>query len=173
MMRWDWVNDTSGEMRVEQKGLRRARRHQMIAEADAVMGEVDGDEEDDDDDDDEEETDPRFAAPPLNVADHAVLGVDEEANDAIEFMEEDSSDDSEDADSSDDDENSGDESSAASDEYAWGDHVSGRNAFVFDHNSDSSDDDGSDEEGTDGVEGRRRGAMLRARRSILQFLRHH
>lgn len=144
----------------------------MIAEADAVMGEVDGDEEDDDDDD-EEETDPRFAAPPLNVADHAVLGVDEEADDAIEFMEEDSSDDSEDADSSDDDENSGGESSAASDEYAWGDHVSGRNAFVFDHNSDSSDDDDSDEEGADGVEGRRRGAMLRARRSILQFLRHH
>lgn len=101
----------------------------------------------------------------------AVLGVDDDAEDedADVLMDEDSDDDSEDADSS----ASDGEESAASDEYHWGDHVSSRNAFVY--NGDDSDDseasDSADDEAAEQTEQRRRSAMVRARRSILHFLR--
>lgn len=189
MMRWDWVNDTSSGMRAEQKQRRRLRRRQQIAEADAMLDEAQMEDA---------PVQPLAQAVPLArandvalddvlnaVLDSAVLGVDEEAEDEQDVeenhddennddMEEDSSDDSEDADSSDDDsdEEDSDEESADSDAYAWGDHVGSR-AFLYndeDSDTESNDDSGEGEEG-DVSERRRRSAMMRARRSILQLLR--
>lgn len=158
MMRWDWVNDSSVEMRREQKNMRRVRRQRLMAEADAMMDEEEMEDVSGDNN--------AIAGGENDV----VLGFDEVLND--DNMDEDSSDDSEDEDSSDDD----DEESAASDEYAWGDHVSGRNAFIYNAvDSDSEEDEGDDsEDDVDQHEGRRRSAMVRARRSILaHFLRAH
>lgn len=170
MMRWDWLDDTSCVMRREQKRRRRVERgmeqqleqQRMIeAESEAAAHAMEEDVEEDVVEDvsgevveEDRDTD-------------AVLGVDDEEGDDV--MDEDSSDDEEDADSSDDD---SDVDSAASDEYAWGDHVSSRNQFVYhDYESTDSDDDSEEEEG--GVGRRRRFVMMRARRSIYQFLRHH
>lgn len=175
MMRWDWVNDTSAELRREQK---RRRRHRRIAEAQVHMMEQEAEDEEEGaqetEMDDAEEEDVAAAAAASGAeeeryASDAVLGVDEEEEADVDMEEEDSSDDSEDADSSDDEE------SVASDEYAWGDHVSSRNQFVYndEESSDSDADDGTGEQADDGTVRRRRTALLRARRSILQFLRHH
>lgn len=166
MMRWDWVDDTSHGMRREQKHRRRVERQREIAAAEAhIMAGNDA-----------EMGDAELGGVAAAAAEEegrdadAVLGVDDE--DEADGMDEDSSDDSEDADSSDDD---SDDMSADSEEYAWGDHVSSRNQFVYDDNesSDSDEDNNSDEEGENEYGRRRRSAMVRARRSILQFLRHH
>lgn len=158
MMKWDWVNDNSQDMRREQKEMRRVRRRQMREEADAIMNEA--------------ETRIGDAEQLVRVQGHLMndvpaMGVDEGGD---VYMDEDSSD-SEDADTSDD----SDDESAASDEYQWGDHVSSRNNFIYNHESDDSDSDEDDTE--DEIEAEREGssrrvAMLRARRSILQLLRH-
>lgn len=158
MMRWDWVNDTSSEMRREQKQLRRLRRQQSIEEADAIMAEQNGEtnaqEEAVDDDNDAE-----------NEEDDS----DAENEDDEDFMHEDSSDDSEDADSSDDDSEESNESSDQ--EYAWGDHVGSRNAFQYDDAS--SDSDASSDHDREREERSRRIAIMRARRNILSYLRSH
>ena len=190
------MNDTSVGMRREQKTMRRLRRQEMVAEGQAEWeaamegapdmedGAVDGQENDAVFGGDEE-----VSVLGVDVDDEDdVLGVDEdEESGEIYHMDEDSSDDSEDADSSDDSDaadsdaiindadSSGDsdDESAASDEeeYAWGDHVSSRNAFAY-NADDSSDSDGDDsEEEAVGSETQRRSAVMRARRSILQFLR--
>eukprot|EP00585_Thalassiosira_rotula_P001803 CAMPEP_0196134322 /NCGR_PEP_ID=MMETSP0910-20130528/3258_1 /TAXON_ID=49265 /ORGANISM="Thalassiosira rotula, Strain GSO102" /LENGTH=408 /DNA_ID=CAMNT_0041394219 /DNA_START=202 /DNA_END=1428 /DNA_ORIENTATION=+ len=175
MMRWDWLDDTSCAMRREQKRRRRLERgreqqleqQRMVdAERGAPAHAMEGDME--------EEVSGEVVEEDRDT--DAVLGVDDEEGDdgmddeeGDDGMDEDSSDDEEDADSSDDD--SGVES-AASDEYAWGDHVSSRNQFVYqDYESTDSDDDSEEEE--EGVGRRRRFVMMRARRSIYQFLRHH
>lgn len=167
MMRWDWVNDTSVEMRREQREARRMRRRRMlphmVSEADAALEEAEM-----------EDAAPLVRVPnlenaPANEMDNdAVLGVDDE-EEADDDMEEDSSDDSEDADSSSDSEESG-----VSDEYHWGDHVSSRNAFIYNgDDSGESEADDSEEEDTAAEERRRQSAMLRTRNSILRFLRSH
>ncbi len=159
MMRWDWVNDTSVEMRREQKQRRRLRRQEMIQEADAIMdennshadaNEVAGAEDDDDDD--------------------AQVGGDEED---LDFMDEDSSDDSEDADTSDsdDDDSDVDDEESSEEEYRWGDHVGSRSAFHF--NADDSSDSEDSESDHERDEHARRIAIMRARRNILSFLRSH
>lgn len=120
-------------------------------------------------------------------SDDVVLGVDEDNEDfdveidegSEVYMDED--DDSEDADntsdSDDDDSNDdSDEESAASDAYHWGDHVRARDAFVYadedsDSDSEDDDDDDSEEEAGQRTERSRRSAMVRARRTILHFLR--
>lgn len=154
MMRWDWVNDTSDEMRVEQKYRRRLRRRQQIAEADDMLL------------DEVTEAIPFVRA--NGQENDVVLGDEEPEEVAADAMEEGSSDDSEDADTSDD----SDEESASSEEYAWGDHVGSRSFLYNDEDSSDSDDSNDsrndDNDETDRI---RRGAMLRARRSILQLLR--
>ena len=147
MMRWDWVNDSTVTMKREQKNMRRLRRQQLMEEADAILAEM-GNENDNESSMEED------ASSNEHENDDEVLGVDD-------AMEEDISDDSEDADSSDE--------STASNEYAWGDHVGSRSAFNYNDNSDNDSSDSEEEE----AETRRRGAMMRARRSILQFLRSH
>mmetsp|Transcript_29416 Transcript_29416/g.43221 ORF Transcript_29416/g.43221 Transcript_29416/m.43221 type:complete len:419 (+) Transcript_29416:214-1470(+) len=184
MMRWDWVNDTSVEMRREQKQRRRLRRQQMIQEADAIM-----DEENNDADANEQ------VVEGVVLAEGAVLAEeeeDEQAEDAqvdidvnsdddeeedLDFMEEDSSDDSEDADTSDndDDESSDDDNEESSEEeeeeeYAWGDHVGSRSAF---HYADDTSDSEASESDFERDENVRRIAIMRARRNILSFLRSH
>jgi hypothetical protein len=160
MMRWDWLNDSSSEMRREQKQLRRLRRQQSIQ--DAIMAEEnsnanieaaesDARADDDDDDDDDE-------------------GAENEEDQ--DFMEEDSSDDSEDADSSGDDDDSDNASESSQGEYAWGDHVGSRNAFHY-NADDSSDSDDETETDLETDERTRRIALLRARRNILSFLRSY
>lgn len=173
MMRWDWVNDKSIDMALEQRHIRRHRRRQMIVEFESASRLV---------------SDEFIAGvpplphppPPANddPDDDAVLGVDEDReeddggtvdNDVgvnNDNMEEDSADDS--------DADTGSFESAVSDEYAWGDHVSSRNAFVY--NEDSSHSDESEDNGGGGAgRARTRGqqGVLRARRSILSFLRSH
>lgn len=154
MMRWDWVNDTSDEMRVEQKYRRRLRRRQQIAEADDMLL------------DEVTEAIPFVRA--NGQENDVVLGDEEPEEVAADAMEEGSSDDSEDADTSDD----SDEESASSEEYAWGDHVGSRSFLYNDEDSSDSDDSNdSRNDDNDETERIRRGAMLRARRSILQLLR--
>lgn len=158
MMRWDWVNDTSVEMRREQKQRRRLRRQQMIQEADAIM---------------DEQNNHAVAAVADAEDDDAQVEVGEEEEDP-DFMDEDSSDDSEDADTSDsDDEDSDDddeESSEEEEEYAWGDHVGSRSAFHFNADDSSDSEAESDHEQ---AEHARRYALMRARRNIISFLRSH
>mmetsp|Transcript_43757 Transcript_43757/g.74699 ORF Transcript_43757/g.74699 Transcript_43757/m.74699 type:complete len:402 (+) Transcript_43757:108-1313(+) len=167
MMRWDWVDDTSGDLRREQKYRRKLRRQQMIAEADAMLDEAEM----------EEAENTADSAPAVNEQDdEAVLGIDDDDYVEYENMDEDSSDDSEDADSSDDDSIS--EESAASDEhaYAWGDHVNSRNRFIFnDSDSSDSDDDASDEHVDERLGRPRRSQFTRATRNLLhfRFLRSH
>jgi len=166
-MRWDWVDDTSGDLRREQKYRRKLRRQQMIAEADAMLDEAEMEEADN----------TAESAPAVNEQDdEAVLGIDDDDYVEYENMDEDSSDDSEDADSSDDDSIS--EESAASDEhaYAWGDHVNSRNRFIFnDSDSSDSDDDASDEHVDERLGRPRRSQFTRATRNLLhfRFLRSH
>jgi hypothetical protein len=181
MMRWDWVNDTGADMMRDQKNARRLRRRQIIADAEAELRESDARMAEDarrremiaDIEDALREPDVRVAEDAeSNVVpnNHVVLGVDEDGDDDDDDddddMEEDSASDSDDADT-------GSLDSAESNEYAWGDHVSSVNAFVY--NDDDSLSDESDEGvgvGT-GSAIRRQGqqGMLRARRSILSFLR--
>ena len=101
MCRWDWVNDTSDEMRRSQKQARRLARQRMEEDEDHLLND---------------------AAAEVGVAnaDDGVADVEEEEED--EFMVEDSETSDEDSDGSE---------SAASEEYAWGDHVSARDALVF------------------------------------------
>lgn len=163
MMRWDWVNDTSVEMKREQKQRRRLRRQQMIQEADAIMDEqndhADANEEVVVDDDEAEEV--------------SEIDADaEEDEEDLDFMDEDSSDDSEDADTSDNDDDSDeDESSDEEEEYAWGDHVGSRSAFHY--NADDTSDSENSESDVERDEHSRRIAIMRARRNILSFLRSH
>lgn len=175
MMRWDWLDDTSVGMRREQKNWRRLRRQQMIAEADAMS--EDGLEE-------AEMGNAEMAqnAPMNEQENDVVLGVDEEEveeEEGTHHSDEDSSDDSDNAISSDSDiADSSDDAfeddaseDDASEEFVWGDHVSSRNAFVY-NDAESSDSDGNafgDEAGA--MLTRRRSAIMRARRSVLQFLR--
>lgn len=107
----------------------------------------------------------------MNVQENdAVLGVDDEEVDEEEgshYIEDDSLGGSDEVDSSDSDTSNDD----ASEEYAWGDHVSSRSTFIY-NDAESSDSDGNaleDEAG--GMPTRRRSAIMRARRNILQFLR--
>jgi len=160
MMRWDWINDTGADMLREQKNARRARRRQMIADMeadveaaragrdggmaggdDAASGVVGDDGHDDDDEEDEDDDDD------MDEDEDSVHGSDAET---------------------------GSLDSAVSDEYAWGDHVSSRNAFVYkddDSLSDESDEGGGPGAGAGAVVRRGQQGMLRARRSILSFLR--
>ena len=181
MMRWDWVNDTGADMMRDKKNARRLRRRQMIADAEAELRESDARMAEEarrremiaDVEDALREPDARMAEDAeSNVVpdDHVVLGVDEDEDDDDDDddddMEEDSASDSDDADT-------GSLDSAESDEYAWGDHVSSVNAFVYnDDDSLSDESDGGGGAGT-GLATRRQGqqGMLRARRSILSFLR--
>jgi len=157
MMRWDWVNDTSAGMVRDQKEARRNRRRQMIADMEAA-----------------EATGMAEAAPAPDPGDDAEVGVDEDSDEVANADEEEevNEDDDMDEDSVADDVDTGSLDSAVSDEYAWGDHVSSRNAFVY--NDDDSLSDESDE--GDGVAGGsqvQHRMQLRARRSILSFLRAH
>ncbi|KAL7552306.1 hypothetical protein ACHAWF_015540 [Thalassiosira exigua] len=186
MMRWDWVNDTGDGMRREQKTILRRRRQQMIAEADAVMEEVQGRGEEIDN------AESPVVQGGFAVGNRAWLGGDNVAEN--DHMDEDSSDDSEDADfsvddtsddannndaeaadgnnSAEDSDDSDSEESTGSDVVAWGDHVGSRNALVY--NNDDSDSGSSDDEAEGGVGGeerRRRSALLRARRAIYSILR--
>lgn len=112
MCRWDWVNDTSDEMRRSQKQARRLARQRMEEEADHVLNDAAAEE--------------GVTSANDDVAD----GEDEEED---EFMEEDSEASDEDSD---------DSESAASEEYAWGDHVSARDALIFNvEDSEESEDD--------------------------------
>jgi len=176
MMRWDWVNDTSVEMRREQKHHRRLRRQQMIQEADAIM-----DEENNDADANEQVVEGVvLAEEEEEQAEDAQVDIDvnsdgDEEEEDLDFMEEDSSDDSEDADTSDndDDESSDDGNEESSEEeeeeeYAWGDHVGSRSAF---HYADDSSDSEASESDFERDENVRRIAIMRARRNILSFLR--
>ena len=175
MMRWDWVGDNSSEIRVEQKQRRRLRRQQQIEEADAMLDEAEI-----------EDAALARAIPMVRENEHGniesdgeeevgngndILGVDDEGEAEHEYMEEDSSDDSEDADTS-EGSDSESEASADSEEYAWGDHV-GHRAFVYDDGSSSDSDESNSSENNEVSEGRRRrSAMVRARRTIVQMLRH-
>jgi len=176
MMRWDWVNDTSVEMRREQKHHRRLRRQQMIQDADAIM-----DEENNDADANEQVVEGVvLAEEEEEQAEDAQVDIDvnsdgDEEEEDLDFMEEDSSDDSEDADTSDndDDESSDDDNEESSEEeeeeeYAWGDHVGSRSAFHYADDSSDSEASASDFERDENV---RRIAIMRARRNILSFLR--
>jgi len=184
MMRWDWVNDTSVEMRREQKQRRRLRRQQMIQEADAIM-----DEENNDADANEQVVEGVVLAEGIVLAEEEeeqaedaqvdidVNSDDDEEEEDVDFMEEDSSDDSEDADTSDndDDESSDDDNEESSEEeeeeeYAWGDHVGSRSAF---HYADDTSDSEASESDFERDENVRRIAIMRARRNILSFLRSH
>ncbi|KAL3795030.1 hypothetical protein HJC23_006351 [Cyclotella cryptica] len=112
MCRWDWVNDTSDEMRRSQKQARRLARQRMEEEADHLLND---------------------AAAEGGVAGASDGVADVEDEDEDEFMEEDSNVSDEDSDGSE---------SAASEEYAWGDHVSARDALVFNvEDSEESEDD--------------------------------
>ncbi len=111
--------------------------------------------------------------------DDAVLGVDEDGGYGDDDQDNDDDDDDDDMDEdsahgSDADAASLD--SAVSDEYAWGDHVSSRNAFVYNDDESLSDESGEGDDagaGAGAMERRRQNGMLRARRSILSFLRSH
>ncbi|KAL7442769.1 hypothetical protein ACHAXM_008398 [Skeletonema potamos] len=175
MMKWDWLNDTSAEMRREQKQIRRLRRQQMIMEADAVMAEENNDDAIEEavesvrgEDHGQEEDDAQ--------ADQ--VNSDAENEDDLDVMDEDSSDDSEDADTSDDNDDDDDseeedeESSEEEEEYAWGDHVGSRSAFHFNADDTSESDEESDND-TERDERARRISIMRARRNILSFLRSH
>lgn len=157
MMRWDWLEDTSEDMRREQKGWKRMRRQQVMAETDVAMLDADLAEN----------------APMNEQESNIVLGVDEEEAEeggGSHRSDEDRSDDSDDAYNSGLDVSDVDSSDNESEEYAWGDHVSSRSAFIY-HDHGSSDSDGnSSEDEASGMQTRRRSAMMRARRSILQLL---
>lgn len=141
-MRWDWLNDTTNDMQREQKNMRRLRRRQLAQEAEAILAE-----------------------------EAEMGGNDNQWAEREDNMDVDSSDDSEDADSSSDDSNSESAASEVSEDY-WGDHISARNAFIYNHDSEESDSEGSNlEDDAEGMVGRRRSAMIRARRSLLQMLR--
>lgn len=161
MMRWDWVNDTSVEMVREQKNARRIRQRQRIAEMENASRLV------------SDETVVNALPQVLNNPDDGVLGVDEDREDD-NGMEDDVDDNDEDDENNMDEDDDSDESleSAVSDEYAWGDHVSSRNAFVYDDASSHSDDsdDGDDGAAAGGAVARGQQGML-LRRSILSFLR--
>lgn len=167
MMRWDWLDDTSMDMRREQKNWRKLRRRRMIAEVDALSDQ--GMEEAESDDAE------RAQNAPMNVEeDDAELGVNNEEADEEEeshYIEDGSQDGSDETDSNGSDVSNADSSDDASDEYAWGDHVSSRNAFMY-NDAESSDSDGTAiENEAGGMLTRRRIAIMRARRSILQLLR--
>eukprot|EP00986_Skeletonema_menzelii_P003197 scaffold947_cov155-Skeletonema_menzelii.AAC.21 len=173
MMRWDWLNDTSVEMKREQKQRRRLRRQQMIQEADAIM-----DEQNNHADANEEVA----AADDEVQVDDEVDAEAEEDEEDLDFMDEDSSDDSEDADTSDndddddddddDDEEESSEEEEEEEEYAWGDHVGSRSAFHYNADDTSSDSENSESD-VERDERYRRVAIMRARRNILSFLRSH
>ena len=147
-MRWDWLNDTTNDMQREQKNMRRLRRRQLAQEAEAILAE-------------EAE---------MGGVEDTEAGNDDQWVGREDNMDVDSSDDSEDADSS-DDSNSESAASEVSEDY-WGDHISARNAFIYNHDSEESDSEGSNlEDDANGMVGRRRSAMIRARRSLLQMLR--
>ena len=144
------MNDTTDDMQREQKNMRRLRRRQLAQEAEAILAEE------------------------AEMDDNGGVDDNEEGNDNQwvdrDNMDVDSSDDSEDADSSDD--SSGESATSEVSEDYWGDHISARNAFIYNHDSEESDSEGSDlEHDADGMVGRRRSAMMRARRSLLQMLR--
>jgi len=166
MMRWDWLNDTSVEMKREQKQRRRLRRQQMIQEADAIM-----DEQNNHADANEEVA----AADDEVQVDDEVGAEAEEDEEDLDFMDEDSSDDSEDADTSDNDDDDDDEEESSEEEeeeYAWGDHVGSRSAFHYNADDTSSDSENSESD-VERDERYRRVAIMRARRNILSFLRSH
>lgn len=158
MCRWDWMNDTSEELRITQKNLRRLRRQQIANEADDMLDEEDGEGAGDTEDNNHLVNE---------NAESAIADSDEdEENDFMEEDEEDSEE-SEDGDSDAD-------SDADSEQYAWGDHVGARDAFVYNHN----ETDSSDEEDGDGDQlnvtmndRHRRAALLRARANILNMFR--
>jgi hypothetical protein len=168
MMRWDWINDTIANMVREQKNARRMRRRLMIADMQATL--VGG-----------EDRMAEGVVAPANAIpdDDAVLGVDEDGGYGDDDQDNDDDDDDDDMDEdsahgSDADAASLD--SAVSDEYAWGDHVSSRNAFVYNDDESLSDESGEGDDagaGAGAMERRRQNGMLRARRSILSFLRSH
>lgn len=113
MCRWDWVNDTSDEMRRSQRQVRRSQRRRLEQEADQMLDEA--------------------AAIVDRVAGANDDLVDTEEDEESEFM--DDSDEDSDDDSIDSDE-------SADEEYRWGDHVNARDAQAFQlPPSDESDSD--------------------------------
>ena len=176
MMRWDWVNDTSLDMKREQKQRRRLRRQQMIQEADDDIM----DEEANGVANEEEEVEEEVEDAENDVqVEQVESDIEEEEDEDHDFMEEDSSDDDEDADTGDSDDEELDEDTEDSssgeeeeeeDEYAWGDHVGSRS--IFHYNADSSDSEASDSD-AERDERARMISIMRARRNILTFLRSH
>ena len=118
MCRWDWVNDTSSEMRRMQRQTKRLERQRMEQEADQFL-------------------DNAVARDP--GADNGNNLSEVEADHDSDYMDESSVDSNGDFSESDDE-------SAVSDEYAWGDHVHARDSQTF-HlpESDDSDSDDPDE----------------------------
>lgn len=126
MCRWDWVGDSSNEMRRAQKHARRLERQRLQIQAERMPDEaaVGGGEDD------------NVEPPPLNV--NAADAAEDEDSDFMEESEEESEDDDD------------DDSSTASDMHAWGDHVNHRDAQTFllpdSDDSDSDEEDMNDDE---------------------------
>ena len=120
------------------------------------------------------DVDAALAARDGGMAEGAAPGVDEGGDDDDDDEEDDDDDDDDDMDedsANGSDADAGSHETDASDEYAWGDHVGSRNAFVY--NDDDSLGDESDEgDGPRvGAEVRRdQQVVLQARRSILAIL---
>lgn len=164
MCRWDWSNDTSADMRREQKQARRVRRRQLAAEAESIV--------------EREARELMNEAEMEDVGGEAVNGEDIEGmegmvwgvdEDNVSVMEEDSSDDSEDGTNTSDSDEEGSEISEG--ECSWGDHRGTRNPLRY--FADDSDSEAEDEMIVEQRQTGRRMAMLRARRHILSFLRAH
>lgn len=122
MCRWDWVGDSSDEMRRAQRQARREERQRLEQQADQLLDEgVDGSE---------------AANVDNGVADVRQRLSDDESD--SDFMDEES-----------DDSGESDEESDATDEHTWGDHVNHRDAQTFqlpEDSGDSSEDDMDEDE---------------------------
>mmetsp|Transcript_12061 Transcript_12061/g.23438 ORF Transcript_12061/g.23438 Transcript_12061/m.23438 type:complete len:432 (+) Transcript_12061:262-1557(+) len=177
MCRWDWMNDTAGDMKECQRELRRARRRRLEREADDVLmegvdGSADGGHVVGGDGDE------------LWVHNHEGNGnaggddgddlVDTESDEEDGDMEQDDDDDDDDDDDSDD----SDEESEESEGYSWGDHVGTRETFVYnDFDSDDTDDEAAGQNQQQHHHHRLlhhrnfRAASIRARANILSLFR--
>lgn len=118
MCRWDWVGDSSDEMRRAQKQARRLERQRLEQQADQML--------------DDAAADGERAGVNDNIAD-----AEDEEDENNNFMDEDSDEESEDS----------DEESDAS-QYEWGDHVNHRDAQTFQlpESEDSETEDEMDDE---------------------------
>ncbi|KAL7461067.1 hypothetical protein ACHAXS_001508 [Conticribra weissflogii] len=183
MCRWDWVNDTAGDMKRCQRELRRARRNRLEREADDVLmdgADVRGGDGDGDGDGDGERA--VGGDDELWVHNHGGnRGAGDDDGDDLVDTDSDGAHGDMEQDDDDDDTDDSDEESVESEGYTWGDHVGTRETFVYqDIDSDDTDDDTDDE----AEEGHRhqlhrrlanqrnlRAASIRARASILSLFR--